>query len=202
MDADAPPADVIDWTRAAVEQLVGAVGEKKAQAILARCACRYPVDDLQDVREAYEASSDLDVAHRMLQDRFERFLRDVLELDDELIDDILARGWGLAGVREGSTIIATKIPKSGNLLAYMEETNSLRRRQLYCHCPRVRELLSSPARKWPQPVAKAYCHCGAGFYQGIWEEIVQAPVQVKVLESVLTGDEVCRIAIQIPRPVP
>jgi predicted hydrocarbon binding protein len=43
-----------------------------------------------------------------------------------------------------------------------------------------------------------YCYCGAGYYRGIWEEIVQEPVEVEVLESVLAGDEVCKVAIHLP----
>jgi len=43
-----------------------------------------------------------------------------------------------------------------------------------------------------------YCYCGAGFYKGIWEEILQEPVEVEVLESVLKANEVCKIAIHLP----
>jgi len=43
-----------------------------------------------------------------------------------------------------------------------------------------------------------YCYCGAGFYKGIWEEILQQPVEVQVLESVLKGDKVCKIAVHLP----
>jgi predicted hydrocarbon binding protein len=43
-----------------------------------------------------------------------------------------------------------------------------------------------------------YCYCGAGFYKGIWEEILGEPVEVEVLESVLQGGDVCRIAIHLP----
>ncbi len=49
-----------------------------------------------------------------------------------------------------------------------------------------------------EPLSRTYCYCGAGFYKGIWEEILQVPVEVEVLESVLAGGEVCRIAISLP----
>ena len=42
---------------------------------------------------------------------------------------------------------------------------------------------------------QTYCYCGAGFYQGIWEEILGKPVRVEVLESVMTGGDVCQIAV-------
>ena len=37
----------------------------------------------------------------------------------------------------------------------------------------------------------------AWLYKGIWEEILQQPVQVQVLESVLQGDQVCKIAVHL-----
>jgi predicted hydrocarbon binding protein len=49
-----------------------------------------------------------------------------------------------------------------------------------------------------QPLSPTYCYCGAGFYKGIWEEITQQNVEVELLESVLQGDDVCKIAIHLP----
>jgi predicted hydrocarbon binding protein len=46
-----------------------------------------------------------------------------------------------------------------------------------------------------------YCYCGAGFYQGIWETVLREPVQVEVLESVMQGGEVCKIAVHLPESV-
>jgi hypothetical protein len=129
----------------------------------------------------------------MLQERFEAFLRDGLQLDDELIEDVVGRGWGAAGIWTGREIIATKIPKSGHLVEYLNEVDPERRRQLYCHCPRVRDVLSSPYSLSP-----TYCFCGAGYYQGIWEGILQQPVEVDLRASVLKGDDVCTVAIRLP----
>ena len=96
-------------------------------------------------------------------------------------------------VKRGNTIIAIKIPKSGYLVEYMKETDPEKKRQYYCHCPRIRDVL-----KTSETISTTYCYCGAGFYKGIWEEILQKPVEVEVLESVLQGDEVCKIAVYLP----
>lgn len=186
------PGEVIAWTQAAMQRLESLVDEPTRQEVMARCACLYPPEDLQDIRRAYQQSGDIDLAQRMLRERFEAFLRNTLNLDDGLIQDIIGRGWGPAGVRQGELIIATKIPKSGNLVKYIEESDPQVKRQLYCHCPRIRQAISAGAQ-----VPAVYCYCGAGFYRGIWEEITQRPVQVDVLESVLQGDEVCRVAIRL-----
>jgi hypothetical protein len=185
--------EVIDWSRQAMERLDALADEESRKAIMTGCACQYPKSDLQAMRRAYAESGDVELAHQMLQAQFESFLRDTLELSETLVEEIVSRGWGAAGVKEGDTIVATKIPKSSHLVAYMEETDPEKKRAYYCHCPRVRDLL-----KTSQAISPTYCYCGAGFYQGIWEEILQQPVDVEVVASVLQGDDVCAVAIHLP----
>jgi predicted ArsR family transcriptional regulator len=185
--------EVIDWSKQAMERLDSLVDEGERRAIMTGCACQYPKSDLQEIRKRYEATGDIALAHRMLQEQFESFLRNGLQLSDELVKEIVNRGWGSAGVQKGDTIIATKIPKSGYLVEYMEETDPEKKRQLYCHCPRIRKVLETS-----ETISPTYCYCGAGFYKGIWEEILQQPVEVEVLESVLKGDDVCKIAVSVP----
>ena len=186
-------SDVIDWTKGAMERLDSLVDEQGRKEIMTGCACQYPKTDLQEIRDKYQATKDINLAHHMLQERFELFLRDTLKLSEELIEEVVSRGWGSAGIRRGDTIIATKIPKSGYLVEYMKETDPEKKRWYYCHCPRVREILKTSGT-----ISVTYCYCGAGFYKGIWEEILQKPVEVEVLESVLKGDEVCKIAVYLP----
>ena len=193
LTSESPRETVIDWTKGAMDRLDSLVGQVDRRAIMTGCACQYPTDALQDVRKAYQESGDIYLAHDMLQGQFESFLREGLRLDDGLVAAIVGRGWGSAGVKRGDTIIGTKIPKSGNLLAYIGETDPARKRQLYCHCPRVREVLGSSTT-----ISPTYCYCGAGFYKGIWEQILGQPVEVEVLETVLRGDEVCKFAIYLP----
>jgi hypothetical protein len=187
------PREIIAWSKGAMERLDSLVGEQDRKAVMAACACQYPKSDLQPIRERYEATRDVDLAHRMLQEQFESFLRNSLGLSDELIADIVQRGWGAAGVKQGHTIIATKIPKSGYLVQYMQEPDPQKKRQYYCHRPRIRDVLENSGT-----ISPTYCYCGAGFYKGIWEEILQKPVEVEVLETILKGDGVCKIAIHLP----
>jgi hypothetical protein len=176
--------EVIAWSKEAMERLDTLVEEKDRKEIMTGCACQYPKSDLREIRRRCEITRDVDLALRMLQAQFEAFLRDALQLSDKLIEEIVSRGWGLAGVKKGNTIVATKIPKSGYLIEYMNETD--------CHCPRIREVLQTL-----ETISPTYCYCGAGFYKGIWEEILQRHVEVEVLETVLTGGEVCKIAVHL-----
>jgi hypothetical protein len=186
-------AEVIAWSQTAIDRLDQLVDEKEKRAIMTGCACQYPRSSLEPIREAYQDSGDIDIAHQMLQEQFVVFLRDTLQLDEILIEEIVNRGWGSAGIRDGNKIIASKIPKSGYLVEYMQETDPNVKCQYYCHCPRVRDILKTSERLSP-----TYCYCGAGYYKGIWEKILQEPVEVEVLESVMQGDEVCKIGIYLP----
>ncbi|MCJ7717022.1 MAG: hypothetical protein MUO54_10965 [Anaerolineales bacterium] len=183
----------VSWTCEALDQLALITDEQTRQEILTQCACKYPVEDLQDVKAAYKKGGDVDLALSMLQEKFEFFLRETLGLEEKLIKTILGLGWGVAGKREGQTIIATKIPKSGYLEQYFNEADPLQKRRYYCHCPRVRDGVGADPT-----LPMTYCYCGAGFYKGIWEEILGETVGVEMLESVLQGDEVCKIAVHLP----
>ncbi len=185
--------EVVGWTQGTMDRLVMLVGEEKSKGIITRCACHYSKSDLKEVRRKYEETGDIDLVHRMLQEKFESFLENTLGLSKEHITDVVGRGWGLAGVKDSNSIIATKIPKSGYLFEYLREADPEKRREIYCHCPRVRDAL-----KISETIPPIYCYCGAGFYKGIWEEILQKPVEVEVLETVLSGGEVCKIAIHLP----
>jgi len=191
-----PPRDVIAWTRAVIDRLQTGAGPQNAGRLLSACACQYPPPGLADVRAHYTESGDLAAAHQMLQSRFESFLENDLGLESGLRKEIVARGWGLAGVRDGRTILATKMPKSGSVREYFAERDGRRRRALYCHCPRVRE-----APLLDETLPRTYCYCGAGFYKGIWEHILGQSVRVEVLSSVLAGDEQCSIAIHLPESI-
>jgi len=193
LSSDTEPLEVIHWSQSAMDRLEGAVDEGTVKKVMTRCACQYPKSNLRDLREEYKVTGDIVLVHRKLQERFEIFLRETLGLEEDMVLEVVDRGWGTAGMLEGDRITATKIPKSGYLEEYLKEGDRERRRQIYCHCPRVRNAL-----ELSEELPKSYCYCGAGFYKGIWEEILQEPVEVEILESVLSGDDVCKVAVYLP----
>ena len=192
LSSDSSRAEVIRWTKTAMERLEGAVDQEKQIQIMTGCACRYPRSALEAIRETYATTKDISIAHRMLQEQFVTFLKDSLKLDDDTVHQVVERGWGLAGILNGRTIVATKIPKSGNLAAYLAESDPEAKHRLYCHCPRIRE-----APDIEETIPLLYCYCGAGYYKAIWEEILQHTVCVKILQSVLKGDDVCRFELAL-----
>ncbi len=186
--------EVIHWTQGLVQRSEALLDPEQQAEVFSACACRYPADQLQTLREAYAADGDLDFVLEELQKRFVRFLSEDLELPPEKVEDVVNRGWGLAGQRQGMTIYATKIPKSGYLQAYLEEPDPERRRAMYCHCTRVRDAVAAGAA-----IPATYCYCGAGYYKAIWEMIIDQPVRVEVVSSVLAGDDTCTVAIYLPQ---
>ncbi len=187
------PRQRLAWTCQVIERLEDIADLAARQEILTDCHCQYPVEDLQDVKALYRETGEIDSALAALQAKFETFLREDLGLEEKLVETIRSRGWGLAGIRKGQQVIATKIPKSAYLRKYFLASDPLEKRRLYCHCPRVRDEVGNAPT-----LPLEYCHCGAGFYQGIWEEILGQPVQVDVLQSVMQGDEVCQVAVHLP----
>jgi len=181
-----------EWTRRVLSEITCTAGPRSCRAVLAACACRYPSERLAPIRQAYAATGDLELAHGMLQEQYLGFLRGELGLGPEVVETVVAYGWGLAGKLNGTVVGAVKMPKSENLLPYLGAEDPERRRQLYCHCPRTRQALLTGERL---PVD--YCYCGAGFYKALWEEILGRLVAVRVLSSVVAGDDACRIEIDL-----
>ncbi|TFH34260.1 MAG: hypothetical protein E4G99_09850 [Anaerolineales bacterium] len=188
-----PRLQVIEWSEGAISRLEQCLPLQTAQDLLTQCACHYPHEALQPMKEAFRQRGDILEIHEMLRAHFRDFLSVELRLEPDEIESLLGQGWGLAGLLEGNTIVAKKIPKSGNLHEYLNEDDPQRRREMYCHCPRVRE-----AVVMGKSLPMTYCYCGAGFYRDIWETILDKAVQVEVRSSVLHGDDVCTIAIHLP----
>lgn len=189
--------EIIKWSKEALEKLEDLIDNKKIMEIMTGCACQYPKKQLQEIRKRYEETKDIGIAHKMLQERFKNLLHNpTLGLTKVIIDDILEKGWGSAGIIRANKVIATKIPKSGFINEYYKTNDPKKKRQIYCHCPRVRDAL-----KVNKALPETYCYCGAGFYKGIWEEILQKPVKVKMLKSVMKGDDVCSFEIQLPTDI-
>jgi len=185
-------ADSASLTVRAMLQLEEIAGPDQLRDIMTSCACRYPSEELVDIRRRYKTTGDLKTVHRMLQEKFEDFLITALKLPMGIRREIISRNWGLAGKLEGKTVTATKIPKSGSIHDYFAAEDSKTRRAPYCHCPRIREALAQGV-----PFSPLYCYCGAGFYKGIWEDITGGPGQVKLLKSITAGDDACSFKIYI-----
>lgn len=134
--------EIIEWSKKALDKLETLINKEKIIEIMTGCACQYPKDQLQEIRKSYKKTKDINIAHKMLQEQFENLLHNPsLDLSNTIIDDIIEKGWGSAGIIQANKVRATKIPKSGFIIDYYKTNDPEKKRQIYCHCPRVRDAL-------------------------------------------------------------
>nr|QEE16272.1 hypothetical protein DSAG12_02102 [Candidatus Prometheoarchaeum syntrophicum] len=100
-----------------------------------------------------------------------------------------------AGIREGNTIIMKKIPYMTNKA--LSEKDRRKRNYYVCHNPMIREALLEE----DQPINPIFCNCSGGFIKNYWEAVLECPVDVELLDSVIMGGEFCEFAIHLPSEI-
>jgi len=73
-----------------------------------------------------------------------------------------------------------KIKRDGNIILASYER---------CYCGSV--------SKTQQPISTIYCHCSCGWYKQLFETILDKPVRVELLDSIIHGAETCQFIIYI-----
>ncbi|MBN2018404.1 MAG: hypothetical protein JW794_09805 [Candidatus Cloacimonetes bacterium] len=182
--------NLINWTQNLMAFLSENLSESEIKEVMISCACLTPKDNLKHIQEEYTRTKDIQHVHNLLQQQFESFIRGYKKLDNEQIDFLRKNGWGMAGKLNGKVIYATKIPKEFH--NYFSEKDKKKKQYYYCHCPRIRTSILENRLIDPK-----YCYCGAGFYKDIWEYILQKEVKIKILKSIMNGDDVCQIAVYL-----
>jgi len=189
--------DVFKWSDKAMKKLESLTNDIETKKILLNCACHQSQEALQVYRDLYIKTDNIDLVIQKMHEDFELFIKEGLKLEDKYVQTVIDRRMGFAGIRDDNKIIATKIPKSAFIKEWFEETNPTKKRALFCHCPRIRDALVDKEKILP----RSYCYCGGGYYQNVWETILQKPVGIEILETVMHGDEVCKFAIILPEVI-
>ena len=155
----------------------------------------------QDEKKLYEQCGSLDEFLDINAQNFIAMLEKINKEDglfftqkitDEVLDYVRQEPLIARGIREGDVLYEVKIPHM--TAEFLAETDPRMKRYYYCHCPWVKEALKDGEPDIP-PV---FCQCSAGFHKKRWEVIFDQPLKAEVVESVLAGDDWCRIAIQLP----
>ncbi|MBN2303130.1 MAG: GyrI-like domain-containing protein [Anaerolineae bacterium] len=171
---DTPAAAVTAWVRGVMDRLDAAVDENTIrQDIMPGCAHRFPQSTIARLRDAYERLGTIDALIAYMRDN----------------------PHVAAPVREGRALITTKVPYNTRL--YKEATDPVEKRAAYCHCGIIRSAIRAG-----EPLSTTFCYCGAGWLKQVWEGITGQPVRVEVIETVLRGDDHCRIAVHLPPDIP
>jgi effector-binding domain-containing protein len=171
LSPESSSAEYTAWIQEAMERLDALTGdsEKKCQ-VVSHCAHRFPEERITHLRTIYENGTFDDILHEMYADDF----------------------WYEKPVRRGNVIHMRKNPY--NPEGYANATSPAERRKAYCHCAFVRPFLDIV----PSQLSATFCYCGAGWYRQLWEGILQAPVKIEQVETLLKGDDQCRLTITLP----
>jgi predicted hydrocarbon binding protein len=57
-----------------------------------------------------------------------------------------------------------------------------------CYCGSV--------SKTREPISATYCHCSCGWYRQLFESLLNKPVEVELLGSIIQGNECCQFVIR------
>ena len=63
----------------------------------------------------------------------------------------------------------------------------------HCYCGSVNRTTA--------PIPATYCACSCGWYGRLFEALLEQPVEVELLSSIIQGDELCEFAIHFQRGV-
>ncbi len=97
--------------------------------------------------------------------------------------------WFEEPIRKGNVIHATKNPFDSE--AFKKAKTEAEKRRAYCHCNMIKNHLDE--------MNVTFCHCGAGWYRQLWEGILEKPVRIELMKSLVKGDDVCQVAIHLPQ---
>ncbi len=164
---------------------------------------KYP-QSYEKSTELFQELNDVDEflrrSHQNLVNTLENHLKeDTLFFTQEVNDEVIAyvkRDQTIeAGIRKGERVIITKIPYSTK--EFIHETDERKKRYFYCHNPWIREALLEEDR----PIDPVFCGCSAGYFKNFWEAVLNQPVRVEVLKSLIKGDQICEFALYLPQKI-
>lgn len=84
----------------------------------------------------------------------------------------------------------TRLVREGRML-YQFYTPRAFTRPMRCYCGLLRGLPDN------ETVSNTYCHCSKGFVKKFWENVLERPVKVDLIQSAVSGAEECKFAIHL-----
>lgn len=169
VDLEATKEERCQWLKSVLARLDEVADDEQKYEVLSPCADPFSDERIQELRNLYERTGDVDKVLEAMRSDKER--------------------WFEQPKREGNVILVGKNPVDPD--NYEKAETEGERRMHYCHCPLVREKLD-------EGISPSHCYCGTGWYRQQWEGILGRPVRIEILKSVLQGDDSCRFAIHLP----
>jgi hypothetical protein len=192
------------FTRELMDRLAAQVDPETCRHTLTSGLHFVPKEAFAAERERYLAAPDIDA---FIADEHERYitylagLRDSGELyfsqpiTDTVVEYVRQTPTCGPGLREGPVVRVTKIPYMAD--RYLAEEGEIQKRYFACHCMWARESLLHPEASVPPLL----CQCSAGFEKQYWDAVLDQPVEVDLIRSVLQGDLACEFRVHLPDDV-
>ncbi len=194
------PKVLPEYAKQITELLEGGLTEEEANTVLAGNNHEISKESQLPEKVAYENSKSFETYLR------ERHLRKINELKTHLkenkvwfeqvitqgvVDFVSSNQEVLSGVIKDNKLHITKIPY--DTVSYLNAKNETDRKYYGCHCPFAREAIKSGNNNVPG----RFCYCSAGYAKFPFEVILDQKLKIKVKESILMGDDLCKFEIDL-----
>lgn len=173
------PSQRAKWIKGAMERLDALVDEEARKRILINtCPHTYPRKRIEKLRKQYKQLGSID------------------KLLEIMYNDKSYGGTSYYDCpqRKGNTVYITKVPHAPK--SHEKAQTELERKLTYCHCPWARAAI-----KTLEKVSPTFCYCSVSWDKQLWEGILEKPIEVKIIKSLLKGDKHCVHAFHLPREV-
>ncbi len=193
-----------EYTKKLVRRFIQKFGEEKSIKFFAIGLRDKYTDSYKKPRENYLKAQSFDEFLDQKRTKFLQALRRHEEektlfftqkIDSRVLKHVESDPTIESGVRKGNILTITKIPYMS--IPYLEATTKKEKAHYFCHNPMIREALL----KEEEPVSPIFCNCSGGYYKNYWEAVLDQPVEVKLLKSVIKGDSVCSFSLQLPNSI-
>jgi len=209
-DLDVPPLGIDpkikpDYTKKLIGQLVKKIGEKESEKFLAKGLRDSYYEFRKPDRELFLKSKNID---EFLKEKRKRQIKALEKyrdegtlyftqpINNEAVEYVKNDPRIEVGVRDGNIIRAIKIPHE--TIKFLNEKDEKMKAYYYCHCPYAKEAIKDGTS---DEIPTVFCNCSGGYYKSYWEIVLDQPVEVKTVETVLKGDPYCLFEIHLPEDV-
>lgn len=194
------PEEKARWLKGAMERLETSIEDyNKRKGILNDCGCLLTGSIFDQLSEKFNETKDIDEVLKLNHTITVKLHKKAHEegfwnVDAKTLELVKNNPLIESGVRKGNKIYIQKVPHSST--EYNQTNDEMEKRKLYCHCPWIRNSINTGV-----DVSPLFCECSGGFYKKFWERIVQQPLEIEMVKSILNGDNTCDFIIHIPKGI-
>ena len=159
----------IKWLKKTLNRIDKVANDDEKYEILSCCAHEFSQKRIDFLRSIYEKYKDIDEAIKEMEKDY---------------------AWYEKPIRKGNHIYVSKIPV--NPEGYEKAKTPEEKKKNYCHCRFINGNLD-------KGISPTFCNCSTGWYRQYWEGILGKQVRIKILKSLLKGDDICQFEINLPQ---